>query len=135
MKKLKKYINSNLSNYSIKFWDIIYKIGDILLLQVSEENLILELIKIIPLNGIKEYPFWSAVKAKWYYKKKVINRKKQFIELAKYWFNNWIRIISQPLQRYFYFLNQIYINAIFIHMRNMAISRIHRNLSFSLGQY
>ena len=76
LEKLKKYVNSNLSYDNIKFRDIIYKIGDVLLIQASEENLIGELIKIIPVNGIKEYPFWPTVQVKWYYKKKDINRKK-----------------------------------------------------------
>ena len=76
LEKLKKYVDSNLSYDSIKFRDIIFKIGDVLLIQSSEENLIGELIKIIPSNGIKEYPFWPTVQVKWYYKKKDINRKK-----------------------------------------------------------
>ena len=76
LEKLKKYVDSNLSYDSIKFRDIIFKIGDVLLIQASEENLIGELIKIIPINGIKEYPFWPTVQVKWYYKKKDINRKK-----------------------------------------------------------
>ena len=76
LEKLKKYVDSNLSYDSIKFRDIIFKLGDVLLIQASEENLIGELIKIIPSNGIKEYPFWPTVQVKWYYKKKDINRKK-----------------------------------------------------------
>ena len=76
LEKLKKYVDSNLSYDSIKFRDIIFKLGDVLLIQASEENLIGELIKIIPANGIKEYPFWPTVQVKWYYKKKDINRKK-----------------------------------------------------------
>ena len=76
LEKLKKYVDSNLSYDSIKFRDIIFKIGDVLLIQASEENLIGELIKIIPINGIKEYTFWPTVQVKWYYKKKDINRKK-----------------------------------------------------------
>ena len=76
LEKLKKYVDSTLSYDSIKFRDIIFKIGDVLLIQSSDENLIGELIKIIPSNGIKEYPFWPTVQVKWYYKKKDINRKK-----------------------------------------------------------
>ena len=76
LEKLKKYVDTSLSYDSIKFRDIIFKIGDVLLIQSSDENLIGELIKIIPSNGIKEYPFWPTVQVKWYYKKKDINRKK-----------------------------------------------------------
>ena len=76
LEKLKKYIDSDLNYDSIKFRNIIFKIGDVLLIQASEENLIGELIKIIPTNGIKEYPFWPTIQVKWYYKKKDINRKK-----------------------------------------------------------
>ena len=76
LEKLKKYVDSESSYDSIKFRNIIFKIGDVLLIQASEENLIGELIKIIPTNGIKEYPFWPAIQVKWYYKKKDINRKK-----------------------------------------------------------
>ena len=76
LEKLKKYVDSNLSYDSIKFRDIVFKLGDVLLIQAPEENLIGELIKIIPVNGIKEYPFWPTVQVKWYYKKKDINRKK-----------------------------------------------------------
>jgi len=76
LEKLKKYVNSNLSYDSIKFRDIIFNIGDVLLIQASEEHLIGELIKIIPINGLKEYPFWPTIQVKWYYKKKDINRKK-----------------------------------------------------------
>ena len=76
LEKMKKYIDSNWSYDSIKFRDNIFKLGDVLLIQASEENLIGELIKIIPSNGIKEYPFWPTVQVKWYYKKKDINRKK-----------------------------------------------------------
>ena len=76
LEKLKKYVDSELSYDSIKFRNIIFNIGDVLLIQASEENLIGELIKIIPTNGIKEYPFWPAIQVKWYYKKKDINRKK-----------------------------------------------------------
>ena len=76
LEKLKKYVDSNLTYDSIKFRDMIFKVGDVLLIQASEENLIGELIKIIPINGIKEYPFWPTVQVKWYYKKKDINRKK-----------------------------------------------------------
>jgi hypothetical protein len=76
LEKLKKYVDSSLTYDSIKFRNFIFKIGDVLLIQASEENLIGELIKIIPTNGIKEYPFWPAVQVKWYYKKKDINRKK-----------------------------------------------------------
>ena len=77
LEKLKKFVNPNLTYDSIKFRNIIFKIGDVLLIQASEENLIGELIKIIPINGIKEYPFWPTVQVKWYYKKKDINRKKK----------------------------------------------------------
>ena len=76
LEKLKKYVDSNLSYDSIKFRNIVFKIGDVLLIQASEENLIGELIKIIPVNGIKEYPFWPTVQVRWYYKKQDINRKK-----------------------------------------------------------
>ena len=76
LEKLKKYIDADLNYDSIKFRNIIFKIGDVLLIQASEENLIGELIKIIPNNGIKEYPFWPTIQVKWYYKKKDINRKK-----------------------------------------------------------
>ena len=76
LEKLKKFVDSNLTYDSIKFRNIIFKIGDVLLIQASEEHLIGELIKIIPINGIKEYPFWPTVQVKWYYKKKDINRKK-----------------------------------------------------------
>ena len=76
LEKLKKYVDSKLSYDSIKFRDIIFKLGDVLLIQASEENLIGELIKIIPEGGIKEYPFWPTVQVKWYYKKHDINRKK-----------------------------------------------------------
>ena len=76
LEKLKKYVDPELSYDSIKFRNIIFKIGDVLLIQASEENLIGELIKIIPTNGIKEYPFWPTIQVKWYYKKKDINRKK-----------------------------------------------------------
>ena len=74
--KLKKYVDNNLSYDSIKFRNIIFKIGDVLLIQASNENLIGELIKIIPENGIKEYPFWPSIQVKWYYKKADIDRKK-----------------------------------------------------------
>lgn len=70
LEKLKKYVDSESSYDSIKFRNIIFKIGDVLLIQASEENLIGELIKIIPTNGIKEYPFWPAIQVKWYYKKR-----------------------------------------------------------------
>ena len=76
LEKIKKYVDPELSYDSIKFRNIIFKIGDVLLIQASEENLIGELIKIIPTNGIKEYPFWPTIQVKWYYKKKDINRKK-----------------------------------------------------------
>ena len=76
LEKLKKYVDSELNYDSIKFRNIIFKIGDVLLIQASEENLIGELVKIIPTNGIKEYPFWPTIQVKWYYKKKDINRKK-----------------------------------------------------------
>ena len=76
LEKLKKYVDSESSYDSIKFRNIIFHLGDVLLIQASEENLIGELIKIIPTNGIKEYPFWPAIQVKWYYKKKDINRKK-----------------------------------------------------------
>ena len=76
LEKLKKFVDSNLTYDSIKFRNIIFKIGDVLLIQASEEHLIGELIKIIPINGIKEYPFWPTIQVKWYYKKKDINRKK-----------------------------------------------------------
>ena len=76
LEKLKKYVDSELSYDSIKFRNIIFNIGDVLLIQASEENLIGELTKIIPTNGIKEYPFWPAIQVKWYYKKNDINRKK-----------------------------------------------------------
>ena len=76
LEKLKKYVDSNLSYDSIKFREIIFKLGDVLLIQAPEENLIGELIKIIPINGLKEYPFWPTIQVKWYYKKKDINRKK-----------------------------------------------------------
>ena len=52
LEKLKKYVDSELSYDSIKFRNIIFNIGDVLLIQASEENLIGELIKIIPTNGI-----------------------------------------------------------------------------------
>ena len=80
LEKLKKYIDSDLNYDSIKFRNIIFKIGDVLLIQASEENLIGELIKIIPTNGIKEYPFWPTIQVKWYYKKKDINRKKNNLQ-------------------------------------------------------
>ena len=76
LEKLKQYVDSSLSYDSIKFREIIFKIGDVLLIQSPEENLIGELIKIIPINGLKEYPFWPTVQVRWYYKKKDINRKK-----------------------------------------------------------
>ena len=76
LEKLKEYVDSNLSYDRIKFRDMIFNIGDVLLIQSAEENLIGELVKIIPSNGIKEYPFWPTVQVKWYYKKNDINRKK-----------------------------------------------------------
>ena len=76
LEKLKKYVNNNFTYNSVKFRDIVYKLGDVLLIQSTQENLIGELIKIIPINGVKEYPFWPTVQVKWYYKKNDINRKK-----------------------------------------------------------
>ena len=76
LEELKKYVDSEATYGSIKFRNIIFKLGDVLLIQASEENLIGELVKIIPTNGIKEYPFWPTIQVKWYYKKKDINRKK-----------------------------------------------------------
>ena len=52
LEKLKKYVDSESSYDSIKFRNIIFHLGDVLLIQASEENLIGELIKIIPTNGI-----------------------------------------------------------------------------------
>ena len=76
LEELKKYVDSEATYGSIKFRNIIFNLGDVLLIQASEENLIGELVKIIPTNGIKEYPFWPTIQVKWYYKKKDINRKK-----------------------------------------------------------
>ena len=53
LEKLKKYVDSELSYDSIKFRNIIFNIGDVLLIQASEENLIGELTKIINTKKIK----------------------------------------------------------------------------------
>lgn len=76
LEKLKKFVDSNLTYDRLKFRDIIFKVGDVLLIQAADENLIGELIKIIPNNGLKEYPFWPTIQVRWYYKKSDINRKK-----------------------------------------------------------
>ena len=76
LEKLKKFVDANLTYDSLKFRNIVFNIGDVLLIQAPEEDLIGELIKILPINGKKEYPFWPTVQVKWYYKKKDINRRK-----------------------------------------------------------
>lgn len=76
LEAIQKIINPTINYDKVKIHSQTFSIGDNLLIFSSNENLIGELIKIIPNNGIKEYPFWPCIQVKWYYKKSDINRKK-----------------------------------------------------------
>ena len=74
--KIQKAVSPEISYTKFKFKSTYYSIGDKLIIYASNENLIGELTRIIPNNGIKKYPIWPSIEVKWYYKKTDINRKK-----------------------------------------------------------
>ena len=74
--KIKYIINLHKTYNSFKINNCIYYINDIVLIFGEPENLIGKIIKIIPNNGLKEFPFWPCVLVSWCYTKKDLNRKK-----------------------------------------------------------
>ena len=70
---------------AIKYQSNYYSIGDTLLILGKAENLIGELTRIIPNNGIKSNPFWPSIEVQWYYKKSDLNkRKNNLIDINNY---------------------------------------------------
>lgn len=85
MEEIQKVISSDVSYDTIKFQSTYYSIGDKIIVFANNENLIAELVKIIPKNGIKDYPMWPSIQVRWYYKKTDINRKKnQLLDDSNY---------------------------------------------------
>ena len=56
MEKIQNLISPDTSYTKLKYRDIYYSVGDKLIIFSSNENLIGELVRIIPTNGIKRYP-------------------------------------------------------------------------------
>ena len=76
LENIKSMVSPDTSYTKLKFKSVYYSVGDKLIIFASNENLIGELIKIIPTNGIKRYPCWPTIEVRWYYKKTDLNRKK-----------------------------------------------------------
>ena len=76
MEKIQNLISPDTSYTKLKYRDIYYSVGDKLIIFSSNENLIGELVRIIPTNGIKRYPCWPTIEVRWFYKKTDLNRKK-----------------------------------------------------------
>ena len=61
---------------TIKYQSNYSSIGDTLLIIGKTDNLIGELTRIIPNNGIKSNPIWPSIEVQWYYKKSDLNKRK-----------------------------------------------------------
>ena len=61
IEKIQFLVSPDTSYTTLKFKSVYYSVGDKLIIFASNENLIGELIKIIPTNGIKRYPCWPTI--------------------------------------------------------------------------
>ena len=61
LEKIQSLVSPDTSYTKLKFKSVYYSVGDKLIIFSSNENLIGELIKRIPTNGIKRYPCWSTI--------------------------------------------------------------------------
>ena len=76
-------IYPEMSYDTIKFQSNYYSIGDLLIIYDQKENLIGELLRIIPNHGIKSNPYWPTIEVQWLYKKTDINLKKNNLLVQK----------------------------------------------------
>lgn len=76
LNKIYHLLYPSFSYSAVKYNSNIYNIGDKLIINGNKDNLIGELVRIIPNNGIKTNPCWPSIEVQWYYKKSDINRKK-----------------------------------------------------------
>lgn len=66
MQNIRKIVSLDQPYKKIKYKNEIYTLGDVLLIRdVSEGFLIGKLIKVIPSNGIKKYPWWPTIQVQW----------------------------------------------------------------------
>lgn len=79
MAKISHLVSPDSTYTKLKYKSEIYHLGDVCLIYSSNETLIGEITKILPVNGFKEYPTWPTVEVRWYYKKSDLNRKKNHL--------------------------------------------------------